>query len=231
MTHITNIKYSESNINELKSFYDKNKPTRYSTVGYGEITNSISLQDGEGNLSTYVIECDFPFYDEIKAKKADMIRQYELHKLMSNGWDYRLYNFPYENEEFANWIYEKYYNVLNKNFYLPLGDRWENYIKNFPNIYVQTNKITANECHNHIHTGCTISTVCYIDLPKTGGKLKFFFGKEEVVMNINIDKLYLFPSWLYHMPMPHDENITRVAINTDFVSEGRPRLKISEDQW
>jgi len=211
-------------IKELDAFYEDNMEE---DLGYGEI---MGTSHGVGGY-TFLVEVNFPFHDEMKKYKEDMINFFEYEKIRTNGWEKQDYNFAYQNLEFADFMYDKYYNILNKIFHLGFDDRWENYSMNLPNLYIQTPEKSVNLLHNHIHCGGSVSSVCYVDLPKEGGNLEFSYGDSVHVIDVSINSLYLFPSWIYHRPLSHEEDITRVTINTDFMSTARPQLKLDGSLW
>jgi hypothetical protein len=82
----------------------------------------------------------------------------------------------------------------------------------------------------------TICGVMYLDLPRIGGEIEFIEYPDRGENNpIKIkpqeDKIYLFPSWLYHRPLPHISPITRICINFGYVSNSRPILKNYGIRW
>ena len=95
------------------------------------------------------------------------------------------------------------------------------------NVYVQSPKFSANFYHNHIHTPQTICGVMYLDIPQEGGEIEFihypdFTPDNPIRIKPQEDKLYLFPSWLYHKPLPHSSSTPRICINIGYITGSKP---------
>ena len=76
----------------------------------------------------------------------------------------------------------------------------------------------------------TICGVMYLDIPEEGGEIEFIHypdnGEDNAIkIKPQEDKVYLFPSWLYHRPLSHTSNISRLCINFGYVSDSRPILR------
>tara|TARA_R110000803_G_C11826595_1_gene302693 strand:+ start:50 stop:625 length:576 start_codon:yes stop_codon:yes gene_type:complete len=95
-------------------------------------------------------------------------------------------------------------------------------------IYVQKGGYKEPTFHNHIHSSY-LSSVTYLNIPKEGGEIGFLLGKDEVKIKPKRNKIYFFPSWLYHAPYPHKDNINRICLNIDF--ESNTRVSPLSGEW
>jgi hypothetical protein len=182
-------------------------------------------------IHDYIHECDFPSSQFLRENKDNLIRFYkdtinDPKINVINTFDVNLNNTPlssFFNKPIKNLI-EEHYIVKSSPFDIVF------------NLYVQDNKSSKGGFHNHIHTPMTICGVMYLDVPKEGGEIEFIhypFNKESNPIRVKPqeDKLYLFPSWLYHRPLPHTSNITRICINMGYISNSRPLLRNIGKTW
>jgi hypothetical protein len=104
-------------------------------------------------------------------------------------------------------------------------------------IYKQSNQSQFNHSdtiHNHIDS-TTITGVMYIDPPgpNEGGEIEFYgiVFKNTFKLIPQPGKIYMFPSWLYHTPLPQTSPITRISLNWGYRSRLRPLHKITKQLW
>ena len=98
------------------------------------------------------------------------------------------------------------------------------------NLYTQNNNQTQFRYHNHIHTQASICGVFYTKIPKVGGEFQvihspFFPYERPLTFKPKINKIYFFPSWLYHSPSPQKDKETRICINITYTTHSRPIVK------
>lgn len=170
-------------------------------------------------LTHYLWEIDFPIQEKLMPYKQKIIDLYfkEINKVKTQGF----LNVEFKNEFIRNKIQKIYYNILLDHFYLtePLKD-----LKLF--IYAQDNKRFESEWHSHYHCS-TIASTFYLQLPKNGGGIEFAdynLGKNTIIKP-QLNKLYVFPSWMYHRPLPQFDDTIRICFNIDYFCLGRPKPK------
>lgn len=176
----------------------------------------------------YIHEYSFPSSNFLRNNKEYLIEIYNNH--LNNpqrvSSDFNLLNTPL-NDHFSQKIkdlIEEYYIVEPSPFDVIF------------NLYIQNDKFSRNVFHNHAHSPMTICGVMYLDIPKEGGEIEFihypdFIGKRSIRIKPQEDKIYLFPNWLYHRPLPHTSSITRVCINFGYITNSRPMLKNYGLKW
>jgi len=178
-------------------------------------------------ISDYIEVFDFDT-SWLKPYKEDMVKQY-----FETIDDHDGNNTLYKNNEIENSLSFRFEKIIKDNFIVTRN------IKEIrPFIYVQNNKETLNDWHNHIITS-TLSATCYLDTPKEGGELVFI---DPLILSENIEdtyfkikpeenKLYVFPSWIMHKPLPQKDEKYRVCINLEWYCKQRPISKTSYKVW
>ena len=121
--------------------------------------------------------------------------------------------------------------IANDNFYL--GDSLE---ESEIWTYVQPPSNNLDEIynyHNHAHNAGNICGVFYLNLPKQGGGFQVENSPwlDPTIIKPEVDKLYLFPFWLSHRPLPHDEDIFRISFNWTFKGNIRATNKFNGMLW
>lgn len=104
------------------------------------------------------------------------------------------------------------------------------------NMYAQDNSNLKQVYHNHIHHPVSICGVFYTNLPKKGGEFNiihppFFTQEKPFSFKPQINKIYFFPSWLYHCPSPQEDKEKRICINIAYTSHTKPIVKNYEIVW
>jgi hypothetical protein len=173
-------------------------------------------------IHKYLHEHDFESSAFLRENKSHLIKMHEKHisNLKDGTNDMSLIGTPlnkYFNQKVKNLI-EEYY-IVEKSSYNAIF-----------NVYIQTPKFSANHYHNHIHTPQTICGVMYLDVPQEGGEIEFihypnFTPDNPIKIKPQEDKLYLFPSWLYHRPLPSSSSTPRICINIGYITSSRPITK------
>ena len=175
-------------------------------------------------LFPLIFECDFPQSILFKEYRDDIIINYAQNigsQLQNKGSN----NVLYENEEIFSILEKQYLDIISYYFEVPpLKKNLELW------TYIQTRSNSINKFHNH-HLKSDISTTCYLGIPKEGGELRFYIEGKTLSIKPKLNKLYIFPSWLYHQPTPHKDNIVRICINVDFLFGTRPKVKIPIEKF
>ena len=104
--------------------------------------------------------------------------------------------------------------------------------------YKQSSTDYISSLHTHVRIMHSVSAVFYLNIPKIGGEIYFNYleGISNEGWGIKIkpllNKVYLFPSWLPHTPLPHkDENVERLSFNWVYCSDVRARHKSTGTIW
>ena len=163
----------------------------------------------------------------LKPYKEDMVNQYFKTIDVIDG-----NNTPYKNNEIEKSLSFRFEKTIKDNFIVTRN------IKEIkPFVYIQNNKHTLNQWHNHINSA-TLNATLYLDPPKEGGELCFIadYGKENIEdtffkIKPEENKLYVFPSWIMHKPLPQKDKKYRVCINLEWYCKQRPISKESFKVW
>ena len=175
-------------------------------------------------ISTYLHCYDFPEYDSLLKYAKYFQKKYNDLNSSSQGVNVLLGDQPSSDlvTSYLDKIISNYYSVSPR--------------MNYPNIgvYVQDKDNYISVSHNH-QIDQTISSVIYLNPPKSseGGKIRF----HQQVYSSSFDlspqpgKIYLFPSWVYHYPLPQTTNTPRICINSGYLCSKRPTHKLTGDLW
>lgn len=174
-------------------------------------------------LHDYVHEYDFPYHDYLSKFKPELLDIYH-HNRLSNPkiTDFRIGNLNILatiNPEIDK-IIQKHYWVGEK--LLDLGLR----------VYVQNNKENVSFLHAHAYNSGTLAAVFYVDPPKKGGELLFTDTNSfEFKLHPQPNKLYVFPTWLFHKPLPQQDENYRLCFNWAYGGNIKPVHKITLKTW
>ena len=184
----------------------------------------------ERNYMNTKVTMILPFVvDEINQQhKQAMIDKFIYDRIDRKGQlkgnpDRPVYNTSYDDPEYKSIICNKFINLIKDNF-----DNLDHQINEvMPWIYVQNNIHYKSEWHNHDRTS-TINAVFYIDPPKDGGELCISYPPvlgNVVMVKPEVNKIYIFPYWLYHKPMPQKDSHWRISVNLEYHCSPRPIIK------
>ena len=189
-------------------------------------------------IHSFIIESDFPTEELMGEHKDWIIETYKtkIYKANQQG-NYNVFS-PNNNitipliQEFEKYVYSHFFTIptYNNLFLHSTHDEKEKifYSRSKLFIYIQKGGYKEPIFHNHIHSSY-LSSVTYLNIPKEGGEIGFMFGKEEFKIKPKRNKIYFFPSWLYHAPYPHKDNIDRICLNIDF--ESNTRVSPLNGEW
>lgn len=118
-------------------------------------------------------------------------------------------------------------NLVKNNYYAGT-----NSVDSHMNVYVQDNSITTEKYHNHMGTPGNLSLIFYMNIPKEGGEIEFMLDPyDSFKLKPELDKVYIFPNWLYHKPTKHEDDINRLCFNWVYTGNIRPIHKITGNLW
>lgn len=165
-------------------------------------------------LSPLVHQYDFPITDLFAPYINDVIEQFHRYYDDSRG-----YNSPYFNDKTNPDLQDMFYNIIQTQY--KVSDPMTPFQ---PYVYYQDSKFQENHFHSHKGTS-TLNAVCYLVLPKEGGGIEFIDDEKEthIMHRPQVDKLYVFPYWLTHRPLPHTSNDYRISFNLEYLCIERPR--------
>lgn len=166
----------------------------------------------------YLHAFDFPYHDEL-LEKAESLKK---------DWDERIDNTPTEgynlsimDEEFRQYLEGKIVPIVALEYGLRVPDSpqapcW---------MYIQDDKDFASVWHRHCYTQMMCGLVCstYLNPPSEGGKFEFIGDdpNNSIRLTPEKDKLYVFPNWLLHRPLPQKDSTTRFCLTYQYVYDRR----------
>jgi hypothetical protein len=175
-------------------------------------------------INDYIHEYDFPYHDSLKPYKEELVNYYNsLKKENKNLADCPLSH----THPLHALLSPKLNKLIKKNYWVnpPLIDYGFT-------LYIQNHIQSTSFYHNHLSPS-SISGVFYLDPPQEGGEIIFSInpGSEEIIIKPKKNKLYLFPYWLNHTPLPQKDEKYRVCFNWIYGSSIRPVHKMTLSQW
>ena len=168
-------------------------------------------------INEYLLEVDFPYHERIIEYKDDMLNQYynEINEANQEGG----FNIKYKNENLRKNVGNAFIRIVQEHFIVSPNI---NEIDMF--LYVSTKDNFSSIWHNHALSS-TISATFYLEINQVGGGLEFSDFKPNTILYPKKNKLYLFPSWMYHRPLPPKDNKTRICINMEYRCYQKPQIK------
>lgn len=183
----------------------------------------------------YLFEHPFDVESIISEHKDKLIEKFIHDKVEGNclGLGFNTY---YESDSFNREISKRFVKAVDKCFHinrdivverdrvigtqLP-GDEFRP-IK--PWIYCQNDTYSSPFSHCHIETS-TINAVTYCDVPSEGGALELEILGETIELVPEPNKIYFFPYWVVHRPLPQKDKEWRLCINLEFYDINRALRK------
>jgi hypothetical protein len=182
-------------------------------------------------LHKYLHEYDFPYHDYLVNNLNFIDNIYE--KGINEALENKAVNVPFYGNSIFYFLNEKLNEIVLNNYYVdqspnraPLGI--------YKQVHTQTHVYSS---HNHIDTNDSIIGVFYINPPKfnEGGELILHPGPtydDHISILPEPNKLYLFPSWVFHHVNPQTSTLPRYSLNWGFPSHNKkPIHKITGDIW
>jgi len=185
-------------------------------------------------MSVIFTECDFQSHDILQPFKEDMVKKY-LEGIKNNEG----YNISYTNDVLETNIIPRINKITNQTFNMKI-DKITCY------IYVQNNKQFFSRFHHHMkcmpnNLDPPLTASLYLDPPKVGGEFQFLpstimsesFEEDliESTHTVEKDKLYFFPSWWMHRPLPQEDEKYRVCLSFNIYSYDRPEFLPAKVIW
>jgi len=177
--------------------------------------------------SPFFHEYDFPVSKVLEKYRDELIETYNTTPRPKNTHNIVLTN-------------QKIYNYLSPNFY-KLIQYWYNVPppQDFVNIalYVQDKINYTSIFHSHVDNGATqtsLTATFYLhDLKNDeGGELEIAIPADPPIkIKTQKDKIYLFPNWLLHRPLPQTSNNIRICFNWGYVTDKKFIHRTSGDAW
>jgi len=180
-------------------------------------------------------ETDFASRDLLYPYKDEMVEIY-FKNLQDKPTDY---NCMYSNDIIETNIIPRIKDVLKKSFLIKVEN-----IKCY--IYIQNNRYCRPHFHHHLHCmpktrSSSLSASLYLDPPKVGGEFQFMpriieteTYEDELkgtTFKVEENKLYFFPSWWMHRPLPQEDETYRVCVSFDIFSFDRPEFLPGSVLW
>lgn len=178
-------------------------------------------------IHKYLHEYNFPYHDFLLSN-IDFFHQHYAEGIKESN-SQGSYNVTFAHNFIWDFLTKKLLKIVSKNYYV------DNYFKHHSlGIYIQDNKNSAPFLHNHMNSSI-ISGVFYINPPqeKEGGGLQLYINgiNNPITLQPQPNKLYLFPSWIMHQPLPQTTSTPRICLNWGYQSRSRPIHKITGDLW
>ena len=175
--------------------------------------------------SDYIIEEDFECEEFLNRNYLNLIK-YSQGKMMEGFLDMGMINTP------LNVFFSPKINKVIHDLFIVDNTTSDILF----NLYIQQNSLNKGNYHNHIHLKASICGVFYTKIPKEGGEFSIihpptFTYEKPLIIKPQINKIYLFPSWLYHRPLPQKDETPRICININYLSLHRPIVKGYNIMW
>lgn len=181
-------------------------------------------------------QTDFPSRDILYPYKDEMVECYFKNSPNGKG------NCVYTNEVIEKDIIPRIYETVASAFMMKVE-------KISSHIYVQNNEKKITTFHHHMaglsdKLDSSLTAALYLDSPKVGGEFQlmpryltpeYFEDYEdnlkEHTFDVEDNKLYFFPSWWMHRPLPQEDETYRVCITFDIYSFDRPMFLLDNTVW
>jgi len=185
-------------------------------------------------------ETDFLSRDLLIPYKDEMVEHY-FQKAKEKPTDY---SFLYSNNLIETNIIPRIKEVLNKSFKINATAA-----DILCNIYVQNNEYCKPYFHHHMDCepnliDASLTATLYLDPPKVGGEFQFMprlidpetfeddlKDLKEHTFKVEENKLYFFPSWWMHRPLPQEDKTYRVCLSFNIYSFDRPEFLPGKVIW
>lgn len=172
----------------------------------------------------YLVVSDFKIDHINKLFKEEMLAVFSQEMFLSQEKK-RVFNVEYKSRSYLSKITKMFENAISDNFYVsPSVGRPTTY------IYCQSKNCNASAWHNHVSTS-TITSVFYANTVEKGGELQFNYNGEIHNVKPEVNKLYMFPSWLMHRPLAHEDDTWRISVNLEYLTYNRAIRKDLNIIW
>jgi hypothetical protein len=125
--------------------------------------------------------------------------------------------------------------------YFIIEEQW-GYDLDIVNIYMQRG-VTPEEAqryvsssdgfHNHSVHGISLTGVVYLTLPEVGGEFETMHLPywNSHITKPELNRIYFFPNWIYHRPLPQQDESPRICINWAIRGEKRVIARRWNEAW
>lgn len=172
----------------------------------------------------YIHEYDFPIKEHFLPYIDDIKKQWEEKFDEDRIEGQKTYNVIYENPKLQKLVEDKFLQII-YNYYVTEPSFYPIEL----NLYIQ-NQNSYSYYHNHLKNASLTATF-YLALPEKGGELSFLIGDQYINLKPQLDKIYVFPGWLYHAPLPQEDNMDRICFNLEYFSLQKPLHKNTHEIW
>ena len=175
-------------------------------------------------LDNYLIIKDFNFDELNQIHKSKMIEKFVKERIETKD-TVQGYNIEYYDEAYTSIISKKFLEIIQEEFNV---SEKLNPIQTW--VYAQNNRHGNHVWHNHANTS-SVNAVYYIDPPAELGGLQLSLSGRDHTIKPETNKLYLFPYWMEHRPLPQESRDWRVSINLEYLCLQRPIYKKLDVLW
>lgn len=180
---------------------------------------------GFQEISSFIHSYDFEISEYIKPHLKDIITQYKNN--ISNSSTQGYANIPVFNDEVNETLTNKFLEIAKANY--ELSPSLDNIGKR-AGYYIQNSNQGSNDFHNHLDS--TLTFVTYLALPKEGGEIQFTHPPMgNITLKPELNRLYIFPGWMYHRPLPQKDFEWRISVNWGYICKERPIHKFTRSLW
>lgn len=150
----------------------------------------------------------------------------------ANGEFTGAHNFPTNNNNLNNFITSICKFILSK-YYL-VGEQYSDLSVA---IYTQSKDHNQELYHTHRSKSlgsASLTSTTYLNPPpkEEGGGISFYLhDNDRPIIQPEIDKIYFFPGWVLHTPLPQSSLINRYCFNWVYQCNMRPIHKLTADIW
>lgn len=179
-------------------------------------------------IDKYLIEFDFPYNDILQSNKKIILDYYYSQKNSNT----KTFDLTIRDQSFIDYFSPKIKEIVEDSFFIE--DKTKENIS-FA-VVVQDNKNNFPVYHNHVNNPNGLCGVFYTNIPKEGGEFEIinpplFPIEKPLRLKPQINKLYLFPYWLYHRPLPQKDTEPRICFNIGYFSSSKVIVKRHGYLW
>jgi hypothetical protein len=179
-------------------------------------------------INDWLHEYDFPYEDFLIKYRDSLISNYFIRRKKQEITNNESLTDIAIEKEISDFLVPKIDKIVQDNYWV--GDCLINLGLR---VYIQDNFNYTSFYHKHVADPGSLVGVFYLDPPENGGELSFKLNidGEPWILKPKSNKLYLFPNWIDHTPLPQKDNKPRICFNYAYGGNIRPIHKITGKQW
>lgn len=172
-------------------------------------------------------EYDFPVSKVLEKYKSELIETFKNTSLPKD-----VHNVVIENPKIYEYLVPNFYKLIQYWYNVPPPIGYVNIA-----LYVQNSVKSTNIFHSHIDKGVnttSLTATFYLhDLKENeGGEIQIAIPPDPpLTIPTQKDKIYLFPNWLLHRPLPQTSKKMRICFNWGYISDKKFIHRLSGDAW